>query len=64
VSVTGSSLSQALLQRREQLVYALRLCTLVIFILANTAACGGRPSGGPDNDDTLQQPRPRHGIDR
>ena len=62
--VTGSSLPQAVIQRRQRLTNELRLCKLVIPVVVSTAACGGRLGCGPAHDGGFHLPRLRLGTDR
>src|SRR5271157_696632 len=62
---TGSSLPQALIQRRQRLTYH-RASTEQTGhpVVVSTAACGGRLGGGPAHDGGLHLPRLRLGTDR
>ncbi len=62
---TGSSLPQALIQRRQRLTYY-RASTEQTGhpVVVSTAACGGRLGGGPAHDGGFHLPRLRLGIDR
>jgi len=62
---TGSSLPQALIQRRQRLTYY-RASTEQTGhpVVVSTAACGGRLGGGPAHDGGFHLPRLRPGTDR